>query len=1524
MSKKFAHLHVHGSHSQLDGHSKVNELVDAARADGQPGISQTDHGNLHGLVEMYRECAKHDDIKFVPGIEAYFADDRLVKENVRQDKAHGDIDGSDKRYYHLTLLAENNTGYHNLLKISSDAFLNGYWYKPRCLVAGQEIVTKSGVKNIEDIEIGDLVLTHKGRWMPVVKTMVNNYDGEIYGINLNNRYGRTTWMTPEHPVLTRDRQGQKSWKQAKDLLFGRPSKTENIHNWNEFVCLPKPKIDEKFFEIKVSDYTDWKFFNGKFIKKVERVTIGPTNHYAECQNVISLDYDFGFFLGLYAAEGHAEKNEFVFTLHEDEVDYADAIVEFYHKLTGRTATVSGRSDRPDYKGVSVRCSHTVLAQMMTELCGSGANNKQLPEWTFDAPAEFRRGVIEGVLGGDGAIRENVIVFCQTSEMLAWQMRTLEAQHSSSFANIKEQWDNDLNHHVQYRSNYSRAQTRKFMSDNDYVYRPIANIEKKFYSGKVYNIEVAEDHSYVSDFTMHNCDWSTIEKWSEGLIASTGCLGGPVLQKILHGDNEGALATAARLQDIFGRDNLFVELMNHGLREQLKTNPVLIDIAKKLDAPLLATNDSHYTLQSHSISHDALLCCQTGAKIADEKRFRFETDEHYLKSSAEMRQLFNEQPSSCDNTLWIVERSNVKLDFDTLHLPAFPLPVEYLSDSDYLIDLVKDGLEWRYGTLSDEVLDRAAYELSVIKSLNLSSYFLIFWDLVQFTKQENILTGPGRGSSAGSIVAYALGITKVDPLLHDLMFERFINPERIALADIDWDISTRDREKVVNYTRQTYGEEYVAQIITFSKIKARTAVRDAARVLGYPNMKGDEIAKAMPPLITGIATPLYACFEKTKGYEAGYQNAGPIRDMYDRDQDAHKIIDVALGLEGLDRQDGVHAAGTVIGDRPLVELVPLQRKKNKDGSLGPIVTQYEKNTIEDLGLLKMDFLGLLNLDIIQDCLAYLGKTPDVLDSLDISDPETYAMLARGEGVGVFQVESGPMRALMKRMAPNCMDDLAAILALYRPGPMASNMHNDYADRKNGRQAVSYFHEDARDILSKTQGLMYFQESVMQIAQKFAGYSLSTADNLRKIMGKKLPEKMALEKDKFITGCVEQGYGQKLGEELFHTIEAFAAYGFPKGHAFGYGYITYWTAYLKCHHPAEYMAAICSSVMDDLDKTARYLGEARRMGLKVYPPDVNKSELHYTVEEDGIRIGLGTLKNMGEDSAVNLIEIREQEPFKDLYDLAIRVNPKAPALRSLAYSGALDGWGTRQGIASVVDEVLKVTRKDAKKIDQGSLFETAEIVNFHIPETEYSWHELLSKEKEVLGIYASGHPLEDYTEHATGRSIMDASEAEEKASVKMLAIVTDVVVKYTKAQKAMANVLIEDQTGALELVAFPKSFEDYGSVLQPGAVVRVTIRKGYDDFREQPNYVLTYAEPVESKIATATLDQFGIFVPKGFHTKPVYMSKLKGVLLQNHGTIPADIYISRSTKIKLENQYLVNGSQKLKDELKALFVEFRGEG
>ncbi len=643
-----------------------------------------------------------------------------------------------------------------------------------------------------------------------------------------------------------------------------------------------------------------------------------------------------------------------------------------------------------------------------------------------------------------------------------------------------------------------------------------------------NLIQLSSRAYLEGYYMKpKVDWELLEAHHEGLIVTSGCLGGQVLQALMQGDEKGALDKAGRFQDIFGRDHFFIEIQDQGIPEQHRTNPMLLDIARKLQAPLLATNDSHYTHAHDAVAHDALLCVQTGSLMSDPDRFKFHGDQHYLKTAGEMRRLFNEIPESCDNTLWVAERCNVEIEFGKPQLPDFPLPEGFVDDAAYLEHLTFEGARERWGdALPDDAVERLAYELKVIADMGFSSYFLIVWDLIRFARERGIRVGPGRGSAAGCAVAYCLRITDLDPIRYDLLFERFLNPSRISMPDIDMDFDSRFRDEMIRYAAERYGRDHVAQIVTFSTIKARAAVRDAARVLGYPYVVGDKVAKAMPPLVMGRDTPLYACLDEHPKFADGFKMAAELREMYATDSDAKAVIDVARGLEGLRRQDGIHAAAVVITKEPLTEYLPIQRKpeSGQDPEQAPVVTQYEMHGVEDLGLLKMDFLGLRNLDVITDTVELIQATRGItvdIDNVALDDAATFELLQRGDSIGVFQLEGGPMRALMRSLAPDSFEDVAALVALYRPGPMAANMHTDYAERKNGRKPIAYLHPDAEEILADTYGLMIYQESVMRIAQKFAGYSLADADNLRKACGKKVRELIQKEREKFVAGCDDPG-------------------------------------------------------------------------------------------------------------------------------------------------------------------------------------------------------------------------------------------------------------------------------------------------------------------------------------------------------------------------------------------------------------------
>lgn len=946
------------------------------------------------------------------------------------------------------------------------------------------------------------------------------------------------------------------------------------------------------------------------------------------------------------------------------------------------------------------------------------------------------------------------------------------------------------------------------------------------------------------------DWDLLDEHSEGLIATTGCLGGHVLQSLLQGDFDGALKKAGRLQDIFGRDSLFVEIQDHGIPEQRRTNPQLVEIARRIGAPLLATNDSHYTHREDAVAHDALLCVQTGSLMSDPDRFKFHGDEHYLKSAAEMRHLFAEVPEACDNTLWIAERCHVDIEFGKPQLPDFPLPEGFDTDDDYLRHLTFEGARQRWGDqVDDHIVERLAYELQVIRDMGFSSYFLIVWDLIRHARDSGIRVGPGRGSAAGCAVAYCLRITDLDPIRYDLLFERFLNPSRVSMPDIDMDFDSRYRDEMIRYAAERYGRDHVAQIVTFSTIKARAAVRDAARVLGYPYAVGDKVAKAMPPLVMGRDTPLHACLEEHPKYVDGYKMAGELRDMYGTDPDARKVIDVARGLEGLRRQDGIHAAAVVITKEPLTEYLPIQRKpeSGQDPDDAPVVTQYEMHGVEDLGLLKMDFLGLRNLDVIEDALELIRETRGIdldIDAVPLDDEPTYELLRRGDSIGVFQLEGGPMRALMRSLAPTTFEDVAALVALYRPGPMAANMHNDYADRKNGRKPTEYLHPDAEEILGDTYGLCIYQEGIMRIAQKFAGYSLAEADNLRKACGKKVRELIAKERVKFIEGCDAQGYGRDLGTAWFDIIEPFADYAFNKSHSYGYGFVAYQTAYLKANYPVEYLAALLTSVKTNLEKAAVYLNECRLLGITVLVPDVNVSQSDFIAVPDptgatpgSIPFGLSAVRNVGEGLVRLIIAEREANgPFTDFYDFCERVDPSVlnkRAIESLIKAGGFDSMGyTRKGLLEAFERIVDGTLARRRERDMGvmTLFGEADdgpVFDERVPigDTELDKMQRLAFEKEMLGLYVSDHPLmgaEAALRRRTDCSLAELVDADDGAMRTVGGVVTALQRKWTKKGDLMAVFTLEDLQGSVEVMVFPKTMQQIGHLLADDRVVVVTGR------------------------------------------------------------------------------------------------------
>ncbi|HZB40770.1 MAG TPA: DNA polymerase III subunit alpha [Ilumatobacter sp.] len=1037
------------------------------------------------------------------------------------------------------------------------------------------------------------------------------------------------------------------------------------------------------------------------------------------------------------------------------------------------------------------------------------------------------------------------------------------------------------------------------------------------------------------------DWDLLERYHDGIIATTGCLGGHVLQALVQGDERGAFEKAGRLQEIFGKDNLFVELQDHGLQAQRDTNPKLVEIASRIGAPLLATNDSHYTHREDHESHDALLCVQTGALITDPKRFKFEGQEHYLKSAHEMRYLFRELPEACDNTLWIAERCQLDITFGGALLPNFPIPAGFSDDRAYLDHLAWDGARQRWGEhLPDTVRDRVAYELKVINDMGFASYFLITWDLIRYARECGIRVGPGRGSAAGCAVAYCLRITDLDPIKYDLLFERFLNPSRISMPDIDMDFDSRYRDQMIRYAADRYGRDHVAQIITFGTIKARNAVRDAARVLGYPYGVGDKIAKAMPPLVMGRDTPLKYCFEHSDKYNDGYKSAAELRAMYDTDTDVKRVVDVAKGLEGLKRSDGIHAAAVVITKEPVTHYLPIQRKpeSGQDPADAPMVTQFEMGGVEALGLLKMDFLGLRNLDVITDTQAMIRRSRDpdfAIDDVPLDDRLTFDLMGRGDTIGVFQLESPPMRQLLRAMTPNSFHDVGALIALYRPGPMSANMHYDYADRKNGRKPVEYFHDDAAELLHDTFGLMIYQESVMRVAQKFAGYSLADADLLRKAVGKKVREMMAKERESFESGCERTGYGRELGKSLFDIIERFADYAFNKSHSYGYGLVTYQTAYLKAHYPVEYFACLLTSVKSNLDKAAVYLSDCRSAGIKVLTPDINRSvadfdaltadrvpaDVSLPIASPGaITFGLSAVRNVGEGLVELLVVEREANgPFESFHDFAERVPEPAlnkRTVESLIKAGAFDRLGhPRRGLLAAFEQIIDVTLERRRERDRGvmSLFGDWEVgasaaTGFDercpIPDIEFDKGDRLRAEKEMLGLYVSDHPLfgvEGALKRKVDNSIAELDELEDGAQVLVGGVVTGLARKFTKRGDQMAVFVLEDLEATIEVTVFPRMLQEQGHKLEDDTIVAV---KGRLDKRDESRFGLIALDiRVLAGLAENAAASLRLALPS-HALDELRIQRLKRILRDHPGDSVVLIELGRGKVLRLSDEFRVD--------------------
>jgi DNA polymerase III subunit alpha len=927
------------------------------------------------------------------------------------------------------------------------------------------------------------------------------------------------------------------------------------------------------------------------------------------------------------------------------------------------------------------------------------------------------------------------------------------------------------------------------------------------------------------------DRELLDRHSDGMIVLSGCLGSEVNQHLLKDDVAGARQVLSDFKDIYSAERFFVELMDHGIPEQKRTWPLLEQLARELGLRTVITNDSHYTDEEDAEAHDALLCIQTGSRISDTDRFRFSGPDYFVKTAAQMRAQYPDHQDALDATLDIAAMSHATIEFGLDLLPAFPCPPG-MTEAEFLRAKVWEGARQRYGDpVPTAVAERVEYELSVIEQMGFPAYFLIVADLCEHARSTGIRVGPGRGSAGGSVVAYCTDITRVDPIRYGLIFERFLNPSRLQMPDIDIDFDDRRRGEMIRYAAERYGDDHVAQIVTFGTIKAKSAIRDAARVLDEPFKVGDDLAKMMPPPVQGKEAPLAEAYEKSAELRAARE-----------DPTYRKVLETAERLEGLKRQHGIHAAAVIIGAKPLTETVPLLRTDN-----GEIVTQYEMGPTEDIGLLKMDFLGLRNLTVISDAERHVRANrgvdldlddPAVLGEMD--DPTTYEMLSTGFTLGVFQLDSAGMQALVRKLKPTRFEDISALLALYRPGPLGMNMHIAFADRKNGLEAATFDHPDLEPILGETHGVIVYQEQVMKIATDLCGFTMAEADALRKAVGKKKRELMEAQKERFVAGGIDSGYPQAFMTNLWGLIEKFAEYGFNKSHTVAYGVVSYQTAYLKAHYPVEYMAALLTSVKNHKDLKPLYLNECRRLGIPVLPPDINQSGADFTPRGEEILFGLSAVRGVGEGIVEQIVTAREAEGrFEDFRDFCAKVDGSVlnkRTLENLILAGAFAPLGhPRRGLLASYEAIVDaaLTRKRAEAAGQFSLFDGGDddLVAVElddgpdIADDEFDKTQLLKNEREMLGLYVSDHPLfgtERVLEQHTDVTCAGVREKKDGDAVTVGGVLAGLTKKFTRKGDTYLVATLEDLSGSVEVVFWPATYRAAHEVLLEDAVLVVTGR------------------------------------------------------------------------------------------------------
>jgi DNA polymerase-3 subunit alpha len=1048
--------------------------------------------------------------------------------------------------------------------------------------------------------------------------------------------------------------------------------------------------------------------------------------------------------------------------------------------------------------------------------------------------------------------------------------------------------------------------------------------------------LASRSSMEGYFYKPRADRELLARYAPGMIGTTGCPSGEIQTWLRIGDYEKARASAAEFQDIFGKDNFFLELMDHGLGIEKQVYEGQLRLAKDLGLPIIATNDLHYTHREDADAHEVYVCVGTGKTMADPNRLKFDGAGYYLKSPAEMRSLWADKHDlreACDNTLLIAERCDVKFtEGNGTYMSRFPVP-EGETEHSWFEREVAVGLRRRFPDgIAPDVQKQADYEVGVIEQMNFPGYFLVVADFINWAKDNGIRVGPGRGSGAGSMVAYAMRITDLNPLEHGLIFERFLNPDRVSMPDFDIDFDERRRGEVIRYVTEKYGSDRVAQIVTYGTIKSKQAVKDAGRVLGYPFSMGDRITKAMPPAVMGKDVPLKLIFDPSHDR---YKEGGEFRALVEADVEVAKVVETAKGLEGLKRQWGVHAAGVIMSSDPLLDLIPIM-KREQDGA---IITQFDYPACESLGLIKMDFLGLRNLTVLDDAVDNIraNRGEDlVLEDLPLDDRASYDLLGRGDSLGVFQLDGGPLRSLMRLMRPDNFEDISALIALYRPGPMGADSHTNYALRKIGRQEVTPIHpelaEPLQDILDTSYGLIIYQEQVMAIAQRVAGFSLGQADILRRAMGKKKKSELDKQYEGFAAGMKANGYSDGCIKTLWDILLPFSDYAFNKAHSAAYGVISYWTAYLKANYPAEYMAALLTSVKDDKDKMAVYLAECRRMGIRVLPPCVNSSDANFTPVDKDIRFGMTAVRNVGANVVASIVATRaEKGEFADFADFLRKVEAvvcNKRTIEALIKGGAFDSLNhTRRGLINVyepaVDAVLDTKRAEA--IGQFDLFgsfgaeEPAEVDVFavRVPEGEWDKKVLLQFEREMLGLYVSDHPLFGL-EHVLGAAADDsianvmAEASDEPKSITLAGILSSVNRRVTKAGAPWANAVLEDLEGSIEVMFFPATYAQVALTITEDAVVAI---KGRTDARDDT------VKLIASDISILNTD---IDAPRGpvkvrleaTRCTPPLIDRLKDVLAAHPGMTEVHLQLVSRNNPHVVLEHRVKPSAALMGDLKAL--------